>query len=224
MDRENLELLYGYDRVMPELARQVERWSTASSPWHAAGHRGHLADPVYPDPAMTTPIQPIPVPTPPAKMPVQVTMLPAESIYKTDPAKMHVLAGVYVKFNAFFMGLPTDGGIAMPPMNIYLRIQAHDVAPVRLDVCARVLTLNGIEHGYGTMVLGMGGPPVVQDAFAMEAFGVIPEWVVPAKDGVPIYGDKANSALVRLEAWVDGKIAGSTLVAYSLAPAPKVSA
>lgn len=173
---------------------------------------------------MTPPTQPIPVPTPPAKLPVQVTLLPAESIYKTDPAKIHVLAGVYVKFNAFFTGLPAIGGIAMPPMNIYLRIQAHDIAPVRLDVCARVVMLNGVEHGYGTMVLGMGGQPMAQDAYAMEAFGTIPEWVVPPKDGVPIYGDKVNSALVRLEAWVDGQVAGSTMVAYTLAPLPKVSA
>lgn len=173
---------------------------------------------------MTPSTQPIPVPTPPATLPVHVTMLPAENIYRTDPAKMHILGGVYLRFNALFTGLPAADSIAMPPVNVYLRIQAHNATPVRLYVCARLLTLNGVEHGYGIMVLSMGGNPLAQDGFALEAAGVIPEWVVPPKAGVPVFADKPNVALVRLEAWVAGHLVGSTLIAYTLVPSPKVPA
>lgn len=170
---------------------------------------------------MTTLVQPIPVPPPPAKLPVQVVVLPAESIYKTDPAKTHMLVSVYVNYKAFFLGLPADGGIALPPTNVYLRVQASDETPVRVDICARVISLNGAEHGFGTMVLGMGGIPLAKDGFILEAFGTFSEWAVPPKSGVPIYPDKANVAMVRLEAWVDGRVAGSTMISYQLEPMPR---
>jgi hypothetical protein len=170
---------------------------------------------------MTMPIHPIPVPPPPAKLPVLVTILPAENIYKTDPTKMYVLSGVYVKFNAFFTGLPPDGGFAIPPAMLFLRAQAHNANSLRVDVCARVISFNEVEHGYGAMILSMGGNPTVQDGYTLDAFGTIPEWKVPSKTGVPIFADKNNVVIVRLEAWVDGQVAGFATIAYTLAPLPQ---
>ena len=160
------------------------------------------------------------VPPIPIKVPISVAMVPAESIYRTENSKMYVLSGTYVKFKAFFLKLMPDNGLAIPSCNLYLRVQAHDDKPVRIDVCVRVLSINGVHHDYGTMAISMGGNPTPLDAYAFEAHAHIAEWAVPAKIGVPIYPDKTNTVVVRFEAYLGTEIVSTTMIVYTLDPMP----
>jgi len=83
-----------------------------------------------------------------------------------------------------------------------------------------VLSINGVEHGHGNMVMAVGGNPIQADGYGMEAFGMVPEWAVPSKPGVPIYADKPNIVHLRLEAYVGGQLASTSLIVYTLEPVP----